>query len=315
MWSIRTEIRLAILTFLVVQVMTSFGAIALLTRVTGSMDRVVAHNVAAIESVEDLSATLAAVPSTGATPEQRRVFRKGLQVAGAHFIGGQRPKALSSATLLQDVALAGEPTAVTAMHQALTDLTDAHRTAMVAEEDDAGRLGRAGAWAAVLLAMFGFALSVVVIRRLTRQLVDPLHELNATVVAFRSGDHFRRCRTSDAPVEFHAAAETFNNLLDATLVDRAREHRGQDIDRLALLHLLDDLPKSVLVIDAEGRITAANSVGMQALAVDAEGRLRQQARLHAKGGGPDVFGPGATVTPLGHDGWLVELDPPAAPEA
>jgi nitrogen fixation/metabolism regulation signal transduction histidine kinase len=153
------------------------------------------------------------------------------------------------------------------------------------------------------------------IRRLTRQLIEPLHELHATVVAFRSGDRFRRCRTIDAPVEFHAAAETFNSLLDATLVDRAREPRGQDIDRLALLHLLDGLTRSVLVIDAEGRITAANAVGMQALAVDAEGRLRHMARLLAKGGASEAFGPQATVTPLGHDGWLVETDPPAVTEA
>src|SRR5690606_15230316 len=97
-------------------------------------------------------------------------------------------------------------------------LVHLNRTAMHTVDLQAQRLGTAGAWAAVFVALFSFGASIFVLRRLEGRVVEPLEELGSVLEQVTSGDRFRRCRAFEAPDEIAQALSAVNALLDERLL-------------------------------------------------------------------------------------------------
>jgi nitrate/nitrite-specific signal transduction histidine kinase len=97
------------------------------------------------------------------------------------------------------------------------ELISINRNAMEAVDEDARRLGSAGAWAAVAVGFLSFLLSLLAVSRLQRRVVLPLAELYQVLEGAREGERLRRCRTWDAPREIALVTSAVNELLDERL--------------------------------------------------------------------------------------------------
>ena len=212
----------------------------------------------------------------------------------------------------QAKALNGDTWARQEVVKSLDALATINRSSMTNAGDAARRLGAAGAWAAVLLALLGVGTGLMVIRRLQRRLLLPLDELHATLGSFREGDALRRCRFGDAPQELLEVRNAINDLLDRERVEPCADERFRDVaERAALLQLLDERQAPMLILSPDGAVIAGNGAALAALDDDPIWRTTIEG-----------LSQGATaVTPLQAmplqaggrpSGWLLTADEPAA---
>jgi hypothetical protein len=100
--------------------------------------------------------------------------------------------------------------------EALRELAVINRGAVRRANAEAKRLGSAGAWAAVLLAVAGMLASLAISNRLRRHFLEPLSELHQVISAARQGDAYRRVQTGDAAAEMREILDWVNDVLDKT---------------------------------------------------------------------------------------------------
>jgi nitrogen fixation/metabolism regulation signal transduction histidine kinase len=162
-------------------------------------------------------------------------------------------------------ALAGDPAALRQTVEGIRRLVTINREAMLRADHEARRLGTAGAWAAVFLALAALAATVVVGRRLAGRIFDPLAELYEVTEAVRAGDRFRRCRRMDASPEMVRLVESVNFLLDQRDVSSAPASPDDDESRAVALHFLSQRAEAAFVVDRAGEVAMANSVGLESL--------------------------------------------------
>jgi nitrate/nitrite-specific signal transduction histidine kinase len=89
-----------------------------------------------------------------------------------------------------------------------------NREAMQRSDERAKRLGNAGSWAAVFLAMASFIASVVVIRLMRRRVITPLGKIHDVIVSVRQGNLHRRCSTTEMSGEIVMLASEVNGLIE-----------------------------------------------------------------------------------------------------
>ncbi len=316
---VRAELGLAIGALLAVQVLTSFGAIALLSRMSPAIAQIVEENLYSIDAVEEMLAALALAQVDAA--EAGRSFAGALERARSNITEDEEGPALEMIERHYEAALSGDAEARGRTVAGLRELARINYASTWHADQRAQRLGTAGAWAAVLLGAMGFVLSGVAIGRLVRRVVRPLADLRDTVSAFRGGDPHRRCRRPDAPVEFQEVAETLDDLLDAHHARERRDEAGDRgdagaldaLERRALLLLLGERGRPTLLVDAGGRVRAANPEGLSRLDGSEEGALLR-ARLEARARGESPEDDDLLCTPLeGGTLCTVARDPEVGP--
>ncbi len=262
----RQEISMSIGMLLVVQAALGFGAVGLLTRMSPAIGVILRENDASLAAVEGMLSVL-----TTATPDEaaQARFRERLAFAEANVTEDGERELLTAVRRLQADALRGDAPARLELVKSLDALAAINRASMARAGEAARRLGAAGAWAAVLLALLGVATGLLVIRRLQRRLLLPLDELHATLGSFREGDAMRRCRFGDAPQELIEVRNVVNDLLDREDVGPCDDERHRDAaERAALLVLLDQRPTPTLVLAADGGVIAGNVAALAAMEDD-----------------------------------------------
>lgn len=274
---LRRDLLIGIGALVAFNVLLSFGTIGLLVRMSPAIERILQENVYSIAAAEEM---LAMVARAGAQPmpagEQPR-FAEALQRAESNITEGEEQEVIARIRGSQAAALAGDMAARIVVVDALQELMRINRSAMRAVDREAQRLGTAGAWSIVFTAIAGFALSLAIIRRLRRRILTPLSDLYRTLEAARAGDPYRRCTAVDAPMEIRRIFHAVNRLLDQQQVDelsRQETERAQDIERTALLHLLEQEPAPAFVVDERGQLAAMNSRGLSRLSEDDGEALR-----------------------------------------
>ncbi len=258
---VRDEIRLAVIALLVVQIITSFAAIGLLSRMSPAIERILQENVYSISAVEDMFAVLAIDGSADAAEVEK--FEEALSRAQSNVTEEAETPQLE---IIEDASGRdlSEPSTRQNIVEALHELGRINRESMREADVFAKRLGTAGAWAAVFLGVLGFILSVLAVRRLSRRILSPLDELSATVHAHAGGDPHRRCYLEDAPEELRQVGETINAFIDdAVQRDAVSRRHVEDVTRAATLHYLDSLDGSVWLCDSDGEIIAANQSALE----------------------------------------------------
>lgn len=305
----RQEISLSIGVLLVMQTALGFGAVGLLTRMSPAIGVILRENDASLAAVEGMLSVLT-VPTPNETAQAR--FRERLAFAEANITEAGERELLTVVRDRQAKALNGDTWARQEVVKSLDALATINRSSMTNAGDAARRLGAAGAWAAVLLALLGVGTGLMVIRRLQRRLLLPLDELHATLGSFREGDALRRCRFGDAPQELLEVRNAINDLLDRERVEPCADERFRDVaERAALLQLLDERQAPMLILSPDGAVIAGNGAALAALDDDPIWRTTIEG-----------LSQGATaVTPLQAmplqaggrpSGWLLTADEPAA---
>ena len=208
----RDELRLVAWTLIGIQLLTAFGAIALLGRIVPAVARIVAENIDSIESAEDMLAALidAGVPEA----DRRAAFRDAFDRARDNITEEAERPALNRIADFDDAALSGDPSAVVVVTRSIREITAVNQQAIARAEAEARRLSFAGSWAAAILALVGYFAARGASRRLRRRVVEPIEHLGEVLREARAGDRFRRCSSSRAAPEIQDILRSVNDLLD-----------------------------------------------------------------------------------------------------
>jgi PAS domain-containing protein len=275
---LRRQLLMAVGLLVAMQLATSLVAIALLTRMGPSVARVLEQNVYSIEAVESM---LEALATAGQRRGQaRRQFEQSLLRAKANVTEPAESELVATLERLGTDAIRGDAVARVEATHALRRLGSVNRDAVRRADDEARRLGRAGAWAGVFLGLAGVALGLLLFREARRQVLGPLEQLHAVARAHRDGERHRRARVPAASPELAEIMVAFNRLLDAQRHSGARNADGDtgQLLRASLLALLDQRPDPVAVLDARGTLVVANQPALSLLASDQGERVRAALR-------------------------------------
>lgn len=286
---VRRQISYSIGALLVMQLLTSFAAIGLLSRMGPAIEGILEINGESIAAVEEMILVLAEGEGGPVAPFGRVRYEQALDRVDAATVAPAERPAVERLRVDSAEALDGDRAARVRVLSALERVGRGNVAAMEAQDADARALGVAGAWAAAALGLAGFGLGVVVRRRIARDIEVPLAEIDAALTASRGGDPHRRAGIRpDRPLELARVAQGVNDLLDRRQPEGTRRAlRMATGDRAVLLHLLDREPLGVVVVDATGDLLAANQAANELLSGESGPRIRAVLRNVPAGGRPD----------------------------
>jgi hypothetical protein len=261
----RQQFRLSLAILVGFQLITAFGAIALLSRMTPAIAEILDENEFSIEEARRMLLVLA---SRAFEPDQAALeqeFQQALARAYENITEPGEVEALDELKQSGPAAVAGDSAALRQTVEGIRRFVAINREAMLRADHEARRLGTAGAWAAVFLALAAMTSTVLVGRRLAQRVLDPLSELYEVSEAARAGDRFRRCRGMGATPEMVRLMESVNLLLDQSAAPGVTPHPNGDKSRAVALHFLSQRPEPAFVVDAKGEVEMANSAGLETL--------------------------------------------------
>jgi len=298
---VRRQISLTLGAVLGMQLLTSFAAIGLLSRMGPAIEQILEINGESIAAVDEMLLVLAEAEGGPVGSFGRARYEQALdRVDAAIDTPNERP-AIERLRVDSPDALEGERAARVRVLAALERVGKGNVAAMQAQDADAKALGVAGAWAAAALGLVGLALGVAARRRIARDIEVPLAEIDAALNASRGGDPHRRAGTrADRPLELARIAQGVNDLLDRRQPEATRRAlRIATGDRGVLLHLLDRDPHPIVVVDTSGALLAANQAANELLSEEDAQRTRAALLNVPAGGRPD----GWTLEKVGNV-WL-----------
>ncbi len=243
--SIQREVRVPVAILLVIQLVTGFGSMALLSRMAPEIGRIVSDNGQSIRAVETMLSVLSERGPVSPVEEER--FDEALEVARENMTEQAEQPILAEIAQHRSGALSGDAADRRAVASALVQLAEVNHESMLAADRRAMRLGESGAWAVALLTLLAALASIAVLRRLHARLVLPVHELVAASRAGAAGDVFRRARIvslSDELVEIGAALNRHLDAAGRRVSSQARMDRVPDqtlssgVDANALVDLI-----------------------------------------------------------------------------
>lgn len=226
---LRREVLLAIGSLILVNLLLAFGAVGLFARMGPAIERILQENVYSITATEEILGELAATGSAALPDDARARVGQALQRAQQNVTEDDERPVLAALERRLPPAMAGDRASRELVVADLQRLIGINRDAMGRVDEEARRLGSAGAWAAVLLGFLSFVLSLLVVVRLQRSFVGPLLELSEVMARVHRGDHWRRCHAKAAPREVVRVMEAVNQLLDERVQrERARDAPGSE---------------------------------------------------------------------------------------
>lgn len=275
-------------------ILLSFGAIGLFNRMTPAIERILRENVYSIEATEEILA-LVAMGEQIPEPQRRARYEDALERVRMNVTEEEERAPIQQIQQLGPRALSGDRAAVVRIVQVLQQLVRINRNAMRRVDDEAKRLGTGGAWAAVFLALAGFLVSTVVIRRASQRILEPFRELYSTLEAVSSGNTLRRCRPIPAPLEISRVLKAVNTLLDEHMsMSGAGVEEAAEEERSTTHFLLDHYSRPALILDREGSVLMASRSALEVLG-SSQGKAIRKAVENAvvQGGGVSGEGRGA----------------------
>ncbi len=194
----------------------AFGAIGVFMRMAPAIGHILDRNEQSLEACERMNGVLALVRDGGIADDTglRGEFERALRRAQNNITEAGEPAALDVIRRHYVAALAGSYEARRATVEAVHNLANSNRLAMVEAAREARQLCLAGAWGVVFMALSVFVAGILFKRSILRNLVEPLEEVDQVLVAVKNGDRQRRCRTVDLPPDVRNVLGGINDLLD-----------------------------------------------------------------------------------------------------
>ncbi len=207
-------IRLGMWLVMGLQLLLAAGAIGILMRMTPALSEIMDHSSITLDSCQEMLAVLAASdPDEEAITGDER-FQAALLRASAAATSTDERQALDAIAAGATGALAGDPQQRQQTITAITNLANASRHSMQQAGTGAQRLGRAGAWGVVFMALITFTVSQIILLGLYRLAVEPVEEIRRVLTAHSHGDTLRRCTTGGQPIAVRSLFNDLNHMLD-----------------------------------------------------------------------------------------------------
>lgn len=214
---LRRELVLTIGPLVVLNLVLAFGSIGLLARMAPAVEQILQENVYSIEAAEVMLAELAEVESPVLPPEVQERIRQALDDARLNVTEPEEQQAIRDLAEELQKANAGVAGSRQRLVNGLRLLIQINRDAMRSAGRKAERLGRAGAWASVLIGLISFLLSLIVLSRFDNRFLRPLVDLYEVLESAQQGNRLRRCRPAQASREVVQVTQLVNKLLDDRL--------------------------------------------------------------------------------------------------
>lgn len=226
--TLRSRYLTGIVALVVIQLLTAFGAVGLLTRMSPAVQEILAQNVYSTKAAEDALMAVLLGQDDGAD-QPRALFLDAVGRARQNVTEDGEVPAIDDLERWGRLALAGQPDAAAGVVEAVERLTAINREAMQRASTRALNLGNTGAWAAVALTLAGFLISIVVARNTIFGVLEPVEELEDVLRSYRSGDRYRRCQGRAASHEMRRVLSAVNTVLDhANRVDAEKLDASDD---------------------------------------------------------------------------------------
>lgn len=303
-------LRIASGVLLTLHLTAGVAAIAVLGRMRPAIERVIDENVSSLEAVEQMLVVLTEAHGSdiSGSPAADR-FMAAFARASSRITDERERPLIAGIGDDAEVALGGDLASIVRVSERLVALGEVNREHLRVADVEVQRLGNAGAWAVVFLAVLTLLGGIVAVRRFDRLALRPLEELLEVLVAADAGHTLRRCGPANgASSEIGAAMAALNHLLDVRGQGRpTAAPRADDTLRAALLALLDQRTSPTAVVDRRGVVMAASR---SALAVLASESVDLRAAVeHTIDGNEGAARPLVEVERVGDDVYLCVLSP------
>jgi len=193
----------------------ALGSIWIFMRMAPAIEIIIERNERSLEACEEMLASLAMISRNPPTDVMlKATFESAFKRAQNNITEKEEPAVL--ATIQADFADAflGDRTALQKTVSAIVLLGKINREAMIAEDHRAQQFGTAGAWGVVFMAVTVFFAGMLFKRRILKNLVMPLVEIQDVLSAQRNNDTMRRCTGPHLPEDVKRVYSGINELLD-----------------------------------------------------------------------------------------------------
>jgi len=196
-------------------VFMALGSIWIFMRMAPAIEVIIDRNERSLQACEEMLATLAMVTDDKAANDAlKATFINALKRARDNITENEEPVALKSISIGFSDAFIGNITARQNTVSAIVLLGKINRQAMIIADQRAKQFGYAGAWGIVFMAVWVFLAGMLFKRSLSKNLIKPIDEIYAVIMAHRSGDTLRRCSGSDLPRDVKTVFDGLNEFLD-----------------------------------------------------------------------------------------------------
>nr|WP_320012672.1 hypothetical protein [uncultured Desulfobulbus sp.] len=209
-------IRVGAWVLVALNILMAIGTIAIFGRMSPAIEVILDRNERSLQACEGMLTTLA-LTGTGKSlsQEEQQTFHAYLENAQANITENLEPEPLQRLTSNENKLFQGDRQAREASIQAIGNLAEINRAAMLAADRHAQQLGRTGGWGVTFMALSAFLVGLIFIRSLSRRVVTPLEEMHNVLQANRNGETLRRCSGVDLPQDVATIFANLNAVLDA----------------------------------------------------------------------------------------------------
>ncbi len=193
----------------------AFGSIWIFMRMAPAIEVIISQNEVSLEASEEMLAALLQIKTSDSQPvESIESFGNALTRAKNNITEKEEPAVIDTIILHHEDAYKGNNIALKKTINAIVELGDINRAAMRRADAKAKQLGYAGAWGVVFMATVTFMVGMIFLRSMKKNLLEPMQEIDAVIIAFREGDIMRRCSMKSPPRSIKQIFGNINDLLD-----------------------------------------------------------------------------------------------------
>lgn len=315
---LKRDIDYAIAAVIVCSVSLALVTIGLFSRMTPAIERIRKDNIVTLTAAHDVLAVFVTRSGDALDLADRARIEASLAVMRDNLTVDGEGTLVNAVIDAVARAQTGDREAFRALVGSISALVEANTTAMEDADEEAQRLGTAGAWTASIGGLLLVLIGVYARNRLQRRIVRPVQELTRVFEAIGSGDDLARCKAFTGAVELERAGRVVNRLLDqgrarAFIDERPRKGKGRTRKvaagdapsprangphASALAAMLEQRPGAWVVVSDELGLIAANQRGFDALH-DQEGPdVLERIRVGQLGVEREALGGGTTLVRL-----------------
>ena len=193
----------------------AFGSIWVFMRMAPAIETIIDQNELSLQACEEMLAALSMKDQhKNGTSSSIESFHRALSRAANNITEKEEPLALDTIGESYLKAFEGDDAELRRTVEAILQLGEINRAAMIKADKKARQLGASGAWGVVFMATVVFLIGMLFLRSLKENLSDPLEEIDSVVSAFRRGDTMRRCTAKSPSRNIRQVFANINDLLD-----------------------------------------------------------------------------------------------------
>lgn len=212
------SVRIGVWLLILLNLLMGFGSIWFFLRMAPAIDNIIRKNTNTLVLCEKMLSSVAQrSEDSDAGKQNQKDFVAALKQARENITEEGEPRAIEVITNNFRGAFAGNEASLQRTLQAIIELSNINKKAMVLEDRKARRLGSAGAWGVVFMATGVFIVTILLMRGIRRNLLYPIEEISEVVSANLNGDSLRRCFGANASADVRVLYSRINEVLDSAL--------------------------------------------------------------------------------------------------